>query len=73
MNVLGAILSFVGIAGLICGCVMAVRKMNKLQDLNFRQKEPAKYKKLKSDITPFIVVGCGIFAFIIGFVCLNFA
>lgn len=72
MHILGAIMTFVGIAGLIAGCVMSLRKMNKLQDMSFKQKSPAEYKKLKASFMPYIIVGVGIFAFIIGFICLNF-
>lgn len=72
MQIVGGIATAIGIAGLIAGCALSVRKMNKLNDLNFKQKKPAEYKKLQADIVPYIVVGVGIFAFIVGFMLLNF-
>ena len=72
MHILGAILTGIGIICLACGCVMSLKKMQKLQDYNFKAKNPTEYKRLKASFTPYIVVGGGIFAFIIGFILLNF-
>ena len=72
MRILGTILSVVGIISLVISCVMALRRMQKLQDLNFKQRQPEKYKKLKADISSFIFMGVGIFGFVIGFVLANF-
>lgn len=72
MHIFGAIMTFIGIVCLAVGCVLALNKMKKMQDLNFKQKNPTEFKKLKSNITAYIFVGAGIFGFIIGFICLNF-
>lgn len=73
MHIFGAIMTVVSIVGIICGCVLSLNKVRKLQDYNFKAKNPTAYNKVKSDIKPYIIVGVGIFAFVIGFICLNFA
>lgn len=72
MHVLGTILSVIGVVALVVACVMSLRRMQKLQDFNFKQKHPQEYKKLKANITSFIVMGVGVFGFILGFILLNF-
>lgn len=73
MHVLGAICTIIGILGLGAGCFLSFKKMRTLQDYNLRQKNPTAYNKAKSSFTSYIVLGVGIFAFIIGFILLNFA
>lgn len=72
MHIAGTIISIVGIIALVISCVMALKRMQKLQDLGFKQRQPEAYKKLKSDISSFIFMGVGILGFIVGFIMVNF-
>lgn len=73
MKTFGGIITLVGIIVLVIACFLSVKKMQKMQDISFRQKNPQEYKKLKSDIKSYIFLAIGILMFIIGFILLNFA
>ena len=72
LNILGSIFTIVGIAALAISCFMALKRMQKLQDMSFKQRHPEEYKKLKSNISSYIIMAVGIFGFILGFIFLNF-
>lgn len=72
MHILGTIFTLIGVVSLILGCVMSLKRMQKLQDLRYKQTHPQEYKKLKSNFLSIIITGVGIILFILGFVFLNF-
>lgn len=72
MHIAGTIITLVGIVALVVACVMSLRRMQKLQDLRFKQQQPQEYKKLKADVKSYVLLAVGMLGFIVGFILLNF-